>query len=73
MTDVMMLDTAGDRVIDIVWDTTDTVSGAVAVVDDIMEPINTIARNKYIKQAIIHIYTCHALLAQYSHVKLHKP
>ena len=39
--DVMIVDTAADdRVVDIVWDTADIVSGAVAdtmVVDDIME------------------------------------
>ena len=39
MIDVVILDTADDRVVDIVWDKADTVSGAVAVVDDIMEPV----------------------------------
>ena len=42
MVDAMILDTADDRLVDIVWDTTaDTVSDAVVMVDDIMEVEDT--------------------------------
>ena len=44
MVDVMILDTADDRLVDIVWDTADTVSDAVAdktMVDDVMEVEDT--------------------------------
>ena len=41
MVDVMILDTADDRLVDIVWDTADTVSDAVVMVDDIMEVEDT--------------------------------